>query len=505
MKKVIIIIIAIIILVAGVLFIRTKFEGKYDYKIEDISEFRYYIYKDNERYGVIDENGKIIIEANYSNVIIPNPSKDLFVCYTDENTIVFNSKNEKLSDKYDSVEPIKLKNVASALAYEKSVLKYKEDGKYGLISFDGRVLTKSIYDSIENLQPTEGKFLVSQNNKFGVIDLNGNKIVDVKFDQCESDEFYTQESGYKKSGVIVLNKAEDGYKQGYFNFEGKKILDVKYNDIERVQLEDEKKLYLIAADNGKYGLYKKSKKIIENDYQEIIYDDNVNLLMLQKNKKYGIASLEGKILIDVNCDEIYSRGNYLYVTKSGTNKVYDSKANIIDINFNASIYNTQNDDYKISTILNNNITYYGITDKNGKKLVEDKFRYLEYLYKNYFIAIDEQGKIGVINSSGREIIEMKYSSIQKVKEKNIVQAIDNNGVSEFYSENMEKVLVLEKPNVSTQNEYVIISNEQNKAYLDNKGTVIKDTSNLKKESFPDQIGEFTKEQVTIEDIYYVKK
>ena len=302
-----------------------------------------------------------------------------------------------------------------------------------------------------------------------------------------------------------MNKKEDGYKYGYISYTGKKILDVKYNDIERIQLKDENSIYLIVSENGKYGLFNKSKKVLENNYQKIIYDDNVNLLFLQKNKKYGVASLNGKIIIDVNCDEVFSRGIYLYVSNSGNNKVYDSNANIIDINFNASIYNTQNDDYKISTLLNNNITYYGIMDKNGNKLVEDKYRYLEYLYKNYFSAIDDQGNIGIINSNGKTIIDMKYISIQKMKEKNIVQAIDSNGVSEFYSETMEKVLEIQRPNISIQDDYIIISNEENKIYLDNNGNIITDISNLKKENYPIQIGEYKKEQINIEDVFYVKK
>ena len=347
--------------------------------------------------------------------------------------------------------------------------------------------------------------MVSQNNKYGVIDLNGNKLVDTKYDQCYSDEYYSKDNGYIKSGFIIINKTDDGYKYGYISYNGKKILDIKYNDIERIQLIDDNKLYLIASNNGKYGFYNKSKKILDNDYQEIVYDDNVNLLMLQKNKKYGVASLDGKILVDVNCDEISSRGIYFYTTNSGTNKVYDSNANIIDINFNSSVYNTQSDDYKISTILNNNITYYGILDKNGNKLVEDKYRYLEYLYKNYFTAIDDEGKIGIINSNGKTILDMKYSSIQKIKEKNIIQTIDDNGVSEFYSETMDKVLELEKPNISIQDDYVIISNETNKIYLDNQGNIINDISNLKKENFPDKIKEFKKEIFTLEDIYYVEE
>ena len=155
MKKVIIIFTLIVIAIIGVVLIKNNKEKKYNYKIETISEYKYYIYKENNQYGVIDENGNVIIEAKYNNVIIPNPSRDIFVCYVDEKADILNSNKEKLFTKYDSVEPIKLKNVASTLAYEKSVFIYKQNEKFGLINFEGKVLTKSIYDTIENLQPTE--------------------------------------------------------------------------------------------------------------------------------------------------------------------------------------------------------------------------------------------------------------------------------------------------------------------------------------------------------------
>ncbi len=505
MKKVIIIFTLIVIAIIGVVVIKNNKEKKYNYKIETISEYKYYIYKENNQYGVIDENGNVIIEAKYNNVIIPNPSRDIFVCYVDEKADILNSNKEKLFTKYDSVEPIKLKNVASTLAYEKSVFIYKQNEKFGLINFEGKVLTKSIYDTIENLQPTEGKFLVSQNKKYGIIDLKGNTILKTEYDICNSDGYYTSKDEYAKSGYIVGNKTNEGYRYGYFNYTGKKILDLKYNDIERVLNEDSKNLYLIVALDGKYGLYNKSKKIINNDYQEIIYDDNVDLLLLQKNKKFGVAKLDGKVLIDTNCDEIESKGIYLYVKSSNNNKVYDNSGNIVDMNFNLSIYKTENEDYKISTILNNNITYYGIIDKNGNQLVENKYRYLEYLFQNYFIAVDDQGNLGVINSNGKTVVEMKYNSLQKVKGKNIVQAINDEKVTEIYSKELKNVLTMQDANISIQEDYIIVSNQDKIMYLDNDGNIINDTAKLKKENYPKKIGDFEKEQTTIENIYYVKK
>lgn len=175
------------------------------------------------------------------------------------------------------------------------------------------------------------------------------------------------------------------------------------------------------------------------------------------------------------------------------------------MNFNRSIYKTENESYRISTLLNNNITYYGITDNNENQLVEENYRYIEYLYNNYFIASDDTGNLGVINSNGKVLLDFKYSSIQKIKGKNILQAIENETyLTEIYSYDMKNVLKIEDAIIEIQDDYVIVSNADTKNYLDNNGNVITDTSNLKSTGFPETIGEYKKEQPTLEIVYYTK-
>lgn len=504
MKKVFILLMCILAIICG-FFVGFKLnEKKYNYEISRINEYNYFVFMENELFGVINKEGNIVINATYKNIVIPNPEKDVFICYSEEKIDVLNANNGKIFTEYEKVEPIKLKNAADSLAYEKTVLKYKKDGLYGLINLNGKIITKAKFDEIENLQPTEGKLLVTKDNKKGVIDIKGNILVDTKYDTIVSDEYYTKNDEYKKSGFLVALKQEDGYKFGYINYKGRKILNTKYNDIERISTEDNK-TYLIVSNNGKYGLYKKSKKVINQDFQSIVYDDNLNVLIVQKNKKFGVYSLEGKKIIENDKEEISSRGIYLYVKTKDENKVYDSKGNVIDINYNRSIYNTENEEYKISTILNNNITYYGIINKSGTQLVEEKYRYIEYLYNNYFIATNDEGNLGVINNNGKIILEMKYNLLQKIKGMNIIQAgMEGLNNTEFYSNEMKKILEIEKPNIELQDEYVIISNENQKSFLDKNGNEIKDVQNLEKSYFPDKVGEYKKMQITIDTLYYIK-
>lgn len=506
MKKKVIFALAIIIIIIVAFMLKNKLNNKYNYEIVKVSEYNYFITRENEKFGVIDKNGKVVIEAKYSKVVIPNPEKDLFICYEDDKTKIMNSNNQELFQEYESVEPIKLKNVASALSFEKNTLIYKKDGLYGLIDFNGKQLTKNIYNLIENLQPTEGKFLVLKDGKKGAIDLKGNVLVKPEYDTIISDGYYTEKDGYTKSGFITSEKREDGYKYGYIDYKGKSILANKYNEINRITKEDDKNIYLIVSENGQFGLYNKTNKIINHSYQEITYEDDIDLLIVKKNKKYGVTNLKGKTIIEVEYDELESRGIYIYAKNSNQNKVYDTQGNVIQINYNKKIYTTANDEYKITTLLNNNITYYGIIDKNGNQVVPEDYRYIEYLYQNYFIATDENGKFGVINSNNKTVLDMKYSSMQKIKGKNIIQAINaETKETEYYSENMKKVITMKNANVQNQNDYVIISNKEEKVYLDNNGNIIENTSNLKNTAFPDTIGVYHKEQITIENIYYVKE
>ena len=502
MKKILIIIIVLLLIICGLIAVKNK---KYEYKIEKIDEYNYYIYKEDTKYGVIDKNGNIIIKANYTNIIIPNPKKDVFVCYNNEQSEILNSSNTKTFEKFNKVEPIKLKFIASDLVYEKNTLRYEENGYYGLIDFNGKIITKNIYESIESLPMNEGRFIVCKDKKFGIIDLRGNKLVKEEYDTCISDGFYTKEEEYKKSGFIVSNKTEEGYKYGYFNYKGRKILDVKYNKIERVKTKEKNKRYLIVSENGKYGVYSEKKQIIPNEYQEINYNEDLEVFILQKNKKYGVADITGRIIVDVDKDQIFQRGIYIYISKDENRSVADKFGNDVNIEYNKMIYTTDNENFMITTKIENSIVNYGIISKDGRELVKEEYKYLEYLFANFFIAKDSEGNLGVIDSNNNIILEFKYISLQKVKEKNIIQALEADGNTSIYSAKFENKLTMKNANINNQNSYLIVSNENEIVYLDNSGNIIEDISSIKQTNNPDKIGEFEKEQVSVEKIYYVKK
>ena len=511
MKKKTIILVILIIICIIIAIIANKKISKYNYETTKVTSYNYFTLISNEKYGVIDRQGNTIISPEYTNIIIPNPEKDIFICYKDEKTEVLNSNEEKLLTEYQNIDPIKLKNVATTLNYEKSVLKFEKDGLYGLIDFDGKVIAKNEYQSIENLQLCEGIFLIKQNDKYGIMNLKGTVIIKPVYDNIISDGYYTEKDGYKKAGYIVSNKTDEGYRYGYITNNGKKYLEANYNYVSRISdTNNEKEVFLIASENGKYGLYKNKKNVIKAEYQSIEYDDSSNLLIIQKNKKYGMANLAGDIVVPLENTSIDIKGIYIYAKLANENKVYDKEGNKININFNKAIYETENENYRISTLENDDATYYGIADKNGNLLVSEKYQYLEYAFGNYFIAKNEEGKYGLITASGKEVLEFKYSLLQKLKGKNILQAGDNVvQKTELYSSNIKLIYELENAKLSNEEGYVEITKDLEKIYLDADGNKIDANAEVVKKAEllkePDTIGDYKKIQFTLENVYYTKE
>ena len=481
----IILLIIIILLVAGFFIYRNAKQEAKEYEIMQIpsEEYAYFVYKQENKYGVIDKEGNIVVQAQFTNVKIPNPLKSVFVCYDGDNTKVLNEKNETLYENFNNIEPLTLKNVSTDLIYEKTVLKYEENGKYGLISIDGNKITNAKYQEIDTLQYKEGELVVKENDKYGVININGYEIIKPEYDQVKADGYYSSANKYKDDGYIVSITTDDGYRYGYLNNEGQKILDTKYNDLSRLAYSNKDTIYLLCAENGKYGLYEGANNIIPNEYQAITYVEDNDFCIVQKGKKYGVVNLEGSMMLQVKYSQIDVNGDYLYVTdENSEKKVYDKKGNLTEINPNLVIQSTKSDDdYKIYIDLSTGKTVYSIY-KGDTKLTSENYSYIEYLNEGYFIASNESGKLGIIDSKGNAKVELKYDSIQKIAGTNIIQAIDSTTkMTEIYSKDFIKTYEIANASIENIKDNIIkVYNTEEIKYFDYDGNLLEN-----KVAFPD--------------------
>ena len=465
------IIIVAIIAIAIALVIN---EMGFYYKVEEITEINYTTLVQKEKYGVIDKAGNIVVEPIYDAVQIPNPSKPVFVCIGNYNedtkeyeTKVFNDKNEQLFQEYETVEVIPIETNIETTPYEKSSLIYKKNGKYGLVDLEGKEITEPIYDEINSINYKEGTFTVKLDGKVGIINLNGKVIIKPEYETITSDNYYNEKTQNKTTGFIVSLKTEDGYRYGYINYRGKVILKPEYTELERVtEIADEKELYLIAFKEGQAGLIKNKKVILNYEYEDIQYSSLNDVFVVQRNSKQGVVSKDVATIVNTEYDSITFGGMYINARKDNTVYSFNLNGTSVENKDVVSKIPTDNPNYFI-TIDQNDI--YTIVDAEDNVLVDNNYSYIEYLPGDYFI-VARDGKNGVIDITGKSVIDLAYTSIFKLNDTQLLQAekIDTKTI-DLYSSTMNKIVSMNNATITTNDNYIMLASDTDFAYYDFSG------------------------------------
>ena len=429
-KKRSIIIISIIILVS--LMISVYIPNKEKIEENNDTSISYFVTEKDGKIGVTD-GVNIIIEPQYDEIIIPNKHKAVFMCQKEDNKKFVNYNNKEIFKEYEYVDLIHIHDSI----YEDDILIYQKDKKYGLLGINGKEITDAKYEELFSSGYKDAEVIVKENGKYGIIDEKGNVKIKINYDSIRSDEYYTEEQGYKKSGYIVQQTTSEGYRYGYFDSEGMQVLKEEYNQINRLTQLQSNDIYLIAAKNGQYGVFVNNTKIINTQYQQIEYNSDLGIFIVERTGKFGAISLKGVEIIKPEYEEILINGIYIYTVKGEEKKVWDKNGKEVNISFDTVIQKT-NSEYFIKSESGN----YSILNSNFEPITKQTYKYLEFAYNNYFIATNEHDKTGVIDLEENIVIDYKYDVIQLVKGENRLQAIEfitNN--TDFYD---EKILLIEE-------------------------------------------------------------
>lgn len=424
-KNVVIFLLIIISLIVTIIVVKKTNKSK-NFSLESVSSVEYVAFLENNKYGVMNKNGDVIISAEYDEIDIPNPSKPLFICkydYDESNDEyhirVFNNNKESILYQYYIVNPIELSWDNSEVPFEKSVLKFKQKGKYGLIDFSGKIILKPKYEEITTLDSQEGLLLVKKKGKYGVVNIKGDYILKEKYDIIKANENFHASNQLDKMGFIVGNLTSNGYKYGYVNYKNQKILNIEYDQIEVINSIDETNTYFIAFKDGKVGFYNNRYNILKNMYDDILYNQDDNCLIIEKDGKQGLFKINGEMLLSIDYDNIFISGRYINARKEEGVEVYDFNSmekikigNVIGLN-----ETIENDKYIIA--ISNNEKY-KIYDVSNNELKTNEYDYLEYIGNDVFIAYKDK-KFGIIDINGNNVVKFIYDDLHCVKDKTIIQ------------------------------------------------------------------------------------
>ena len=468
MKNIFKILIVVVIIIAIAVFIYFML-NKNSSTTESI-EYNYYKYYSNEKFGVIDKSGNVLIEANYQDIIIPNPTYPIFfLLENSEIKSVVNDKNEQIFTELEKVSPIPVTGLIGDIPYEKHVLIYEEDGKLGLLNLEGKKLTKANFDSIESLPYKEGELLCKNSENVFVLQQNGKE--KIKLDsgiEIVADGYYL-ENNFEKTGYIISDETSNGMMYGYINYNGKQILDLEFDKIERV-LND--KDYLIVMKNGQYGLYQNDNVIINCNYQDMKYEDSINMYFVRRGNSYGVLNENGDIIVPVEYQNVENKGIFIEAVNNDNQiehfNLNGEKTNQFD-NYN-SITKSKYDNTYIGIL---NDYSYQLLDSNYNALTNEQYEYMENILSNVYIVRDMNGKYGVINNSNQKLINNNYDVIQLINNTEIIQAMDvTSNMISLFNKSGEKLLEEEDLLVILSDNYIkVFCNEGAKYYtLDGRET-----------------------------------
>lgn len=436
-------------------------------KIEDSEDpsINYSIIEENGKKGIA-QNGNLIINPQYDEIIIPNPHRAVFMCENGDDKKFVNAENEEIFQNYDNVDLIEIQEQN----YEKNLLIYEKGEKYGLLGITGEKVTENQYEEIFSLGGKEGEVVVKKDGKYGVIGEKGNVIIKNEYDLIQSDEYYTEEDGYKKSGYVVQITTNDGYRYGYYDSEGTKVLNEEYNQLARITQINSNDIYLIGAKNGQYGIFVNNSKIIDTQYQSIDFNPDLEIFIVERTGKYGIFNLKGTEILKPEYVELQINGIYIYTVKDEERKVWDNSGNEVNISFGTVIQKVNSEYY-----IKNEEGNYSILNSNFEQISKNNYKYLEYAYNNYFIATNEQDKTGIIDSEENVAIYYYYDVIQVMKGKNVIQCIDfSTNFTAFYDKDLYIITEILNAEIEYYEDSFLIYNFENEKglLLDNDGKLI---------------------------------
>lgn len=182
----------------------------------------------------------------------------------------------------------------------------KSNGKYGIMTKEATTKVKTVYDEIKTMDNQNGLYVVKQNNTYGVIDTQGNVIIEPEYKQIGINIDKYAQNGVENKYVLLdeivpIQNAEGLW--GLFNIKGEKITDFKYTNI---------------------GC---QSSPISNSYPALVIP-SYKIIVVQADKKYNLVTSEGEEMISGNIlDTVYLKSdvttgeNKFFMTSSNNTKV----------------------------------------------------------------------------------------------------------------------------------------------------------------------------------------
>lgn len=301
-------------------------------------------FRNNNKNGVINEEGKTVIKAIYRTTFQFNDYGKSAIRLGKEYTLIDTSGNLFDTTRYVLIKPLKKTNL---FLYKKERL-IKKVPLMGLMNSKGEILTKQIFNEIN--RSTEDVSLVWSSKRLMGISSNhnGTLVLPMKYGRVKR----------LKNDYYLVEKED---KKGIFHLKNQWVLPLKYSKISNFKngylVAKNKKDTLYLLENGTM-LKQKPSPIIEE--KEVIQKEVIteNFKMNQKNGFWGVSTIDDKTIVPYRFQLAHKLQNGVFEMKrTFTYDVYDLQGKLL---WSSNIHRTINfqKNGMLQVITDNGIAYY---------------------------------------------------------------------------------------------------------------------------------------------------
>lgn len=218
------------------------FERIYDFTQE------YAVYVQDGKKGLIDQDGKVVIEAVYDEIAYNGKDKGDIAVRDGKDCFFINQQG------YKTKMPEETYAAVSALSQSRIVA--KKDGKYGYLDKNFNAKTEFIYEDATPFY--EGVAAVKQGEKWALIDRKGELVTDFLFEEVSRNS----------RGICSINKmiaVRQGKDFFFINEKGERLSEQTYEEVKTFEGDD----MCAVRMKGKWGFVDKNGNLnIECSYED---------------------------------------------------------------------------------------------------------------------------------------------------------------------------------------------------------------------------------------------
>ena len=256
------------------------------------------ILQKNQKQGLADLNGKIIIPIEYDNIIVAGSCIN---AQKNGEVILFKPDGAKIQNN-NLISMFQTEN-------EKFIICVNNEEKYGIIDNNENQIIENKYFFLSYLW--EDYFIAKNENYFGIINSSNEIILNFEYDSLQKVEQTNIIEGLKNNKKIYLNKNLKQIKE--------------FEDIKRKMDNNYLKLYSITQKELMY--LDKDGNIIENiDYL------NTKLFAKEENGKWGFINKAGEFIVNAKFDYVteFNKYGFAGIMKDEKWGVIDENGNVIE-------------------------------------------------------------------------------------------------------------------------------------------------------------------------------